>query len=177
MAPSDFELIPLSVGFTLNHALEAQEKVAEALQHSAGTSLVTALRMLTMQCAIVAIGTVSIFESLLQQSYGWKDAFPALDAHLRRHRRGELADRFLDFHDAVNVLKHGRGRSYEKLVAKSAKLPFAVKSPYEAFFEEGDVSEVASLVEVNPEFVRKCSAVIEEVIAALEEDPLEEMLL
>jgi hypothetical protein len=77
----------------------------------------------------------------------------------------------------VNVLKHGRGRSYEKLVAKSVKLPFAVKPPDEAFFEEGDVSEVTSLVEVNPGFVRKCSAVIEEVIAALEEDPLEGMLL
>jgi hypothetical protein len=169
MATSDLELIPRAVAFTLEHTAEARAKVHEALQTSGATPLVTALRMMTMQQAIVAIGALQVFESVLQQTYGWKDAFPELDAHLRRHGKDDLADRFVQFKDAMNVLKHGAGKSYERLLAKAGKLPFKVKPKDEAFFSEGNVSEVTSLIEPTPEFVESCAKIIEEVIAALAE--------
>lgn len=61
------------------------------------------------------------------------------------------------------MLKHGRGRSYDALVAKSENLHFRVKLPGEAFICEGDVSEVSTLVEVDDTFVISCSEVIHEV--------------
>ena len=64
---------------------------------------------------------------------------------------------------AVNVLKHGKGRSYDALVEKANQLPFRVKLPNESFFDEGDVSEIATLVEVNDAFVELCSKTIEDV--------------
>ena len=63
----------------------------------------------------------------------------------------------------INVLKHGRGRSYDALVVKADRLPFRVKRPGEAFFFEGDVSEVATLIEVDDAFVLGCADVIRRV--------------
>jgi hypothetical protein len=67
----------------------------------------------------------------------------------------------------VNVLKHGRGRSYDALVAEAVTLPFRVKLPEEAFFNEGDVSEVSALIEVDDRFVLLCADVINQVSIVL----------
>jgi hypothetical protein len=67
----------------------------------------------------------------------------------------------------VNVLKHGRGRSYKDLVKKAGSLPFRVKLPGEAFFFEGDVAEVSTLVEVDDAFVKLCAEVIHDVSVAI----------
>lgn len=61
------------------------------------------------------------------------------------------------------MLKHGRGPSYETLAAKARTLPFRLKLPDEAFFFEGDVSEVSTLVKVDDQFVRNCTDVIRAV--------------
>jgi hypothetical protein len=82
---------------------------------------------------------------------------------LEREGETALRDRFADFQIAINVLKHGRGRSYDALIARSAQLPFRIKKPGEAFFFEGDVSEVATLIEVDDEFVFGCAEVIRDV--------------
>jgi hypothetical protein len=71
-----------------------------------------------------------------------------------------LKDSFVDLQLAINVLKHGRGRSYDALVAKSDRLPFRIKRPGEAFFFEGDVSEIATLIEVDDAFVLTESRII-----------------
>lgn len=65
------------------------------------------------------------------------------------------------------MLKHGRGRSYDALVAKAGALRFRVKLPGEAFFCEGDVSEVSTLIEVDDTFVLSCAEVIREVSVAI----------
>jgi hypothetical protein len=80
---------------------------------------------------------------------------------------GELRDLFVKLHQAVNVLKHGRGRSYDSLVAAASILPFRVKLPDEAFFNEGDLSEISTLVEVDDKFVMLCANVISKVSSAL----------
>ena len=74
-----------------------------------------------------------------------------------------MKERFDDLFLAINVLKHGRGRSYDALVAKAKALPFRIKQPDESFFFEGDVSEVSTLVEVDDAFVQHCGKVISDV--------------
>ena len=56
-----------------------------------------------------------------------------------------------------------KGRSYDTLVAKSSTLSFKIKMPGEDYFDEGDVSEISTLIEVNDEFVLDCARLIEEV--------------
>lgn len=166
-ATSEYQLISDAVEFTLSHAQKIENQIVEALQTSAATGYVNVLRMLTMQSVIVAIGTFQAFEGLLQQQKGWKDTFKELDGCLRANGNVNLADRFVDYRDAINVLKHGDGRSYDKLVARRDSLPFLVKDKGQRFFDEGDVSEGIQLVDANHEFVRQCSEIVQEVVQAL----------
>jgi hypothetical protein len=157
------ELIDRCTTFTLNTLREANEKAIEALQTSGATSLVKILQMVQLQKAILAVGMFSMFEANLQDSLdctnGFDGAKKILDA------RGEIItkEQFEDLWLAINVLKHGRGRSYDSLVAKVKGLPFRVKLPDEPFFFEGDVSEVSTLIEVDDAFVQHCSNVIKDV--------------
>lgn len=153
--------------FTLNALEEWSKGTIEALETSATTSLVMTLQMLQLQKAILAIGMFSIFESILQDGLGCSDGFREAANILDSKGETVLKERFHDLHLAINVLKHGRGRSYDALVVKSKILPFRVKLPGEAFFCEGDVSEILTLIEVDDIFVLSCAAVIREVYEAI----------
>jgi hypothetical protein len=72
-----------------------------------------------------------------------------------------------DFQMAINVLKHGRGRSYNALVAKAGSLPFKVKQPTQAFFNEGDVSEISTLIEIDDDLIIGCAEIIRDVSAVI----------
>lgn len=61
----------------------------------------------------------------------------------------------------------GPDPSYDKLVARKEKLPFTIKEKGRRYFDEGDVSENIRLVDADHAFVRQCSEIIEEIIAAL----------
>lgn len=65
------------------------------------------------------------------------------------------------------MLKHGRGRSYDVLVAKAGTLPFRVKLPGETFFCEGDVSEVSALIGADEKFMLSCADIIHKVSTAI----------
>ena len=65
---------------------------------------------------------------------------------------------FDQFAAAVNVLKHGRGRSYDWLLSMRETLPFFLKGRDQHFFFEGDVSEPDTLVLVDDAFVHYESA-------------------
>ncbi len=123
--------------------------------------------MVQLQKAILAVGMFSLFEALLQDglscSDGFRDAINILDSE----GETDLKNRFSDQQLAINVLKHGRGRSYDALVAKGGALPFRVKLPEEAFFFEGDVSEISALIEVDDTFVLSCAEVIRDVSEAI----------
>ena len=82
---------------------------------------------------------------------------------LIKNGKVELSKRFEDFNCAINVLKHGRGRSYDVLVAKSDVLSFRIKLPHENFFSEGDLSEILTLIEVDDNFVLNCAKLIEQI--------------
>lgn len=153
--------------FTLESLCIANQKTVETLQTSAPTSLVKTLQVIELQKVILAVGMFSIFEASLQDRLKSSDGFHEAGVLLDQQGENDLKEQFSDLTAAINVLKHGRGRSYDALVAKAKILPFRVKMPDEAFFFEGDVSEVSTLIEVDDEFVHRCGNVIGRVSRVL----------
>ena len=68
----------------------------------------------------------------------------------------------------MNTLKHGSGSSYLRLLSQSDSLPFRIKKTTKGFFDEGNVSEVDTLILVDREFVQNCVQLIEDASVALE---------
>lgn len=108
-----------------------------------------------------------MFEAILQDELDCKDGFQEAKSILEEIGESGIKERLDDLHLAINVLKHGRGRSYDQLVKKSNDLPFRVKQPQEALFDEGDISSIESLIQVDDAFVMSCSQIIQDVSAAI----------
>lgn len=157
------ELVDRCAIFTLKTLRDANERTIEALRTSGAASLVKTLQMIQLQKAILAVGMFSIFEARLQDALSCTNGFDQAKRILDEEGKLETKEQFEDLCMAINVLKHGRGRSYDALVARAKTLPFKVKLPGESFFSEGDVSEVATMVEVDDAFVRHCGKVINDV--------------
>lgn len=157
------ELVDRCTTFTLKALREANESTIETLQTSGTTSLAKTLQMIKLQKSILAVGMFSIFEANLQDGLGSSKGFGRAKKILGDEGELDTKERFDDLYMAINVLKHGRGRSYDALAAKAKTLPFRIKLPDESFFYEGDVSEVATLIEVDDAFVQHCGDVIREV--------------
>jgi hypothetical protein len=161
------ELVQHTTAFTLNALETAWQATTDELQSSAETQLVKALQIVQLQKAISAVGMLAMFDAEIQERLQCRDGFSEANQRLDTAGNGELRDLFLKLQQAVNVLKHGRGRSYDSLVAVAATLLFHVKLPDEAFFNEGDVSEISALIEVDDKFVLLCVDVISQVSSAL----------
>lgn len=161
------ELVDRCTQFSLNIINETNYKIIEELQTSGATRHVKNLQMLQLLKVIMATGMFSIFESMLQDGLKCKDGFAEAARILAELGKQDLSERFSDYQKAINVLKHGRGRSYEALLAKSDKLPFNVKRHGQTFFSEGDVSEVSTLIEVDDIFVTGCAEIIRGVSDAI----------
>jgi len=157
------ELADRCASFTLAALREANDRTIEILQTSSATTLVKTLQMIQLQKTILAVGMFSIFEANLQEGLACRNGFKETKKILEAEGETNMKERFEDLYLAVNVLKHGRGDSYDRLVAKAGTLPFRIKLPDESFFCEGDVSEVSTLVEVDDAFVQRCGDVISEV--------------
>jgi hypothetical protein len=152
---------------SLGNIQAAHANVEEQLQTSGATILVKGLQALQLQKSILAVGMVSMFEAELQDSFSNTDGFKKADEILRSSGEDQLLERFILFRLAINVLKHGRGRSYDALVEKADLLPFRIKKPGDSFFNEGDVAEIGTLVEADDEFVLACAELIESVSKAM----------
>lgn len=161
------ELTDRCVSFTLANLSEINERTAKALETSGATYLVKTLQMIQLQKTILVVGMFSIFESNLQEGLSCSDGFCEAKKILDSEQELEIKERFENLILAINTLKHGRGRSYNTLIAKSKKLPFRIKLPNESFFEEGDVSEVLTLIEVDDAFVHYCADVIGDVSSVI----------
>lgn len=157
------ELIDRSINFSLNNRKTLEEKIIAELESSSATHLVKNLQMTTMQRVIMAVGILSIFESYLQDQIGCADGFVEARKLLKSANELSLEERFGQFIAAVNVLKHGRGRSYDSLQSQIDRLPFRLKKPDEDFFSEGNVSEISTLIEVDSDFVQNCARLVREV--------------
>jgi hypothetical protein len=161
------ELVDRCTNFTLETLRDANDRTIEALQTSGSTSLIKTLQMIQLQKAILAVGMFSMFEARLQDALSCTSGFDQAKRILVEEGELETKEHFDDVCMAINVLKHGRGRSYDALVAKVKKLPFKMKLPGESSFSEGDVSEVSTLVEVDDAFVRHCGKVVNQVSEVL----------
>jgi len=154
------ELINNCIDFTLKSLSDVNEKTIEALQTRGASHLVRSLEMIQFQKAILAIGVFSIFEASLQDGLRCTNGFDTAKEILDNEGEYNIKDRFDNYILAINVLKHGRGRSYDTLVAKVQSLPFKVRMPCDSFFQEGNVSEISTLVQVDDTFVRNCNSII-----------------
>lgn len=123
--------------------------------------------MIQLQKSIIAVGMFSLFEAKLQGGLSCSDGFREAADILDSEGEAVLKERFNDLRLAINVLKHGHGRSYDALVAKAGTLGFKIKLPGEESFCEGDVSEVSTLIEVDDTFVLNCAEVIHKVSEAI----------
>lgn len=156
-------LIKVSTQFTLDALNAATEKATSRLKQSGSTPPVQALQAVQLQKAVIATGAFSIFEATLQDRLKCKNGFSEALSILDESSENHLKDKFSNLRLAVNVLKHGKGRSYDELVDKSDDLDFRILQPDENFFNEGDVSEVYTLVKVDDKFVLDCVTVISQV--------------
>jgi hypothetical protein len=158
------DLIYRSTAFTLSALEETNSKIIEALQTSASTVLVKNLQMIQLQKTIFSIGMFSMFDAILQDELSCRNGFETAKKKLKERRKLELHDRFEDYIYAINVLKHGEGRSYDVLLSKHTHLPFKIKLKGQKFFDEGDISEINTLIEVDDDFVLNCANLIETVL-------------
>ena len=119
--------------------------------------------MIQLQKAIFSIGMFSMFEAALQDQLSCRNGFEGAKNILKEKQNLKLHNRFDEFICAINVLKHGKGRSYDALLSKSEILPFKIKLQGENFFDEGDISEIDTLIEVDDSFVLNCADLIDKV--------------
>lgn len=162
------ELIHRCTTFTLTSLHDVHAKTLEALQTSEATSLVKNLQMIRLEKVILVVGMFSIFDAILQDRLNCVNGFAEAKSILKEGNETELLEQFTDYILAINALKHGKGRSYNKLIAKETmSINATLKNPDENFFFEGDVSEIAGLVEVNDEFIENCSTLIARVSSTL----------
>lgn len=161
------ELVDKCAVFTTETLSKANEKTIEELQTSGSTSLVKTLQMIQLQKTIFTVGMFSIFEANLQKRLSCINGFDQAKKILDDEGENDIKSRFDNLILAINVLKHGRGRSYDTLVVNSKSLPFRIKLPNESFFFEGDVLEVSTLVQVDDAFVQLCGDIIREVTIVL----------
>jgi hypothetical protein len=164
------ELIERCASYTLFQLEKTNDAILAELQTSGATRLVKGLQMVRLQKAVMAVGMFSIFEAILQDRLDCKNGFAEAKSIMERTSNSELLQSFEDYQCAINVLKHGKGRSYEYLVGRYRQLEFRIKLPNESFFHEGDVSEVTILVDVDDTFVIGCARVIENVASALKSE-------
>lgn len=161
------ELVRHSTEFTLNAIRATHREATKELQTSSPTSLVKALQMVQLQKVVSSVGMFSMFDAILQEQLHCDNGFREAGKLLGAVKQAELKKRFEDFQLAINVLKHGRGRSYDELLQKADTLPFWVKPPDHAFFNEGDTAEFQTLVKVDDDFVLQCAEIIQEVAFAI----------
>lgn len=158
------DIIGRCTAFTLGALDEVNERTINALQTSGATTLVKALQMVRLQKTILAVGIFSLFEATLQDSLNCRNGFTEAKNILGQGENTALLERFADLELAINVLKHGHGKSYDALVAKDGgTLRPYVKLLNEQLFDEGDVSEIATLIDVDDKFIYLCGEVIEQV--------------
>lgn len=162
------ELATRCAALTQSLIEEKRADVTAALKVGGSTSLVKSLQAIELQGSIFAVGMVAMFDAALQDALECKDGFKEALVIISEAGDEELFARFRNVQLAVNVLKHGRGRSHNELLDLRDELPFRVRKEDE-FFQEGDASELGTLVKVDNAFMHYCSETIDLVAALVKE--------
>jgi len=151
------------VAFMKSRIDDTRSEIEHLMQDHPSSVHIKNLQSLRLQYAVTAVGTFSIFEADLQRELEANDGFREVRNLLEGRGENDLLKRFNLFKDAINVLKHGSGRSFEALLAYEDELPFQIKKDDQAFFEEGDCTEIDTLVLADDEFVRNCAEIVHQV--------------
>ena len=156
------QIISESTESNIENFNRVEELTRDELENLGSTRLVLTLQKMQWERSIFAIGMFSLFEAVVQKELKIEkgSAFKELKQKLKSHNKIELLESFEEFYCAINVLKHGKGMSYTKLLEKRNSLPFEITPANSIFRNEGDVSEIAALVYVDNNFLEKCLAVI-----------------
>lgn len=162
------DLVYRSTSYTINELHKLEFRLIDDLHSSGSTIAIKNLQMIQLQKTFIAIGMFSYFESFLQRELSCRDGFKEVKNILKQKGLVELKDRFEIFNSAINVLKHGTGRSYDFLISNSDALPFKIKQKYQTFLFEGDITEVDTLIEVDDIFILNCAELIEFVLKEIE---------
>ena len=163
------ELIDNMTHFTLSFLNNLETKTAQALETSSATQLVKKLQMIQLEKIVIIVGIFSFFEAILQNRLNCTNGFKEAKKVLQNNNEPELLSRFIDLELAINSLKHGKGRSYNKLISKNGEsLKFKIKHPENNHFHEGDVSEVTALIDVDDDFIFGCVKTIKQVSEKIE---------
>ncbi|WP_175982024.1 hypothetical protein [Burkholderia sp. BCC1630] len=85
---------------------------------------VNTLQAVQLERAIHVVGVFSIFEARLQDGLAVADGFKEAKAIISQAGMTDLNERFEDLYFAINVLKHGRGKSYSPSARKLASFRF-----------------------------------------------------
>lgn len=149
--------------FTLRSLDETRDRALAAMDDAPTRGNVRALRMIELQRAVFVVGLFSMFEASLGEELESTQAFKKTGKLLAASGCDDLRARLHQFDLAINVLKHGRGKSYEALLKVQSELPFKIRDVENSFFFEGDVAEVSMLVRVDDRFVRQCVGMITEI--------------
>jgi len=169
-AMTNIELLLSCTHATMRQARERDARIMKVLGETAGSALVNSVRISRLEKIVFVVGMFSLYEAMLQENSKWEKApFVNLKSFLIEHREADLAQRFDDYQDAINALKHGRGRSYNRLLRRVDKLDFHIKCDGEPFICEGDVSEVNVLIDVDESFVIHCAELIAQTVQFLRE--------
>jgi hypothetical protein len=149
------ELIRSMVYSAINKLDQSDTYALDCLKTGAETTPIKILQQNNLHRAVLAVGIFSLFEARLQNELDCKDGFLGLTQILKKCNQQSLLKRFELFKSAINVLKHGRGPSYDELLRQKELIPFKVKRS-ELFFNEGDIAEILMLIDVDDQFIVDC---------------------
>lgn len=163
------ELILRSSAFIQNTLDEVENKTLLALETSGATIHIKNLQMINMQKAFFIIGIFSYYEALLQGSLQSKNGFEEAKKILKNNNENLLLEKFIELQCVVNVLKHGKGRSYSQLIEKeNRKINIIIKEFEEEYFNEYNADEISSLIHINNEFIDETVSLINEFSAIIQ---------
>lgn len=158
------DLIERCWGFTSSGLSEIETSILEELKTSSATPLIKNLQMIQLSKVVFVVGAFSLFEAYLQKQLNCRNGFSDIKRILKESDEELLFKKFSDIELAINALKHGEGKSHQSLVTKKGGvLETLIKDNHNQFLNEGDVSEVDVLVDVNNKFVIECIDVITKV--------------
>lgn len=161
MRLDDVEMLVASGRATAHQIQNALDDIHKELETSGATRLLSAIDVCNTQIATSVVGIFSLYESRLQFAHGWGKPFDEVQRFLVTYGAPNQAEEFKNFRLAVNVLKHGKGASHTKLLARADQLPFEVQRTFGSLHEEGDVCPPSDLILVSVEFLGLCCDAIE----------------
>ncbi|ENG5660868.1 hypothetical protein ABUT75_002436 [Flavobacterium psychrophilum] len=157
------ELILRSSAFLQNTLDEIENKTLNELETNGATIHIKNLQMINLQKAFFFIGVFSYYEALLQERLECKNGLEEAKKILKENGENLLHEKFIELQYVVNVLKHGKGRSYNQLIEKeNRKINVIIKELEPEYYDEGSIDEISSLIEVNNEFIDESINLINE---------------